>query len=79
MSLKAQLEDTINEATTLREQLSTSEDVKARALDQAKLLESQKTRLVEESEDRAKIRYHELEHELDEKTHNFEETIAELQ
>jgi hypothetical protein len=50
-----------------------------RALEQVRSLESQKTRLVEESEDRAKTRLLELEHELEEKTANFEETIAELQ
>jgi hypothetical protein len=35
--------------------------------------------MMEESEDRAKIRYLELERELDEKTQDFEETLRDMQ
>ena len=38
----------------MREQLATSEDVKSRALDQVKSLESQKARMIDETEGRAK-------------------------
>jgi hypothetical protein len=44
----------VTEAQTLREQLATSEDIKARAIDQVKSLESQKARMIDETEDRAK-------------------------
>jgi t-SNARE complex subunit (syntaxin) len=79
LSLKAQVDDAVTEATTLREQLATSEEVKTKALDQVRQLESQKARMMEESEDRAKIRYLELERELDEKTQDFEETLRDMQ
>lgn len=59
--------------------MSSSEDVKSRALDQVKSLESQKARLIDETEDRAKQRYLELEKELDEKTRDFEDTLREMQ
>ena len=48
-------------------------------MDQVRQLESQKARMMEESEDRAKIRYLELERELDEKTQDFEETLRDMQ
>jgi len=54
LSLKAQCDDAVTEAQTLREQLATSEDIKARAIDQVKSLESQKARMIDETEDRAK-------------------------
>ena len=44
----------MTEAQTLREQLSTSEEVKTKALEQVRLLETQKARMLEEGEDRAK-------------------------
>ena len=53
--------------------------MKSRALDQVKSLESQKARLIDETEDRAKQRYLELEKELDEKTRDFEDTLREMQ
>ena len=75
LQLKSQLDDALTEAQTLREQLATSEDIKARSLEQLRALESTKTRLFEESEDRAKQRYIELERELEEKNREFEETV----
>jgi hypothetical protein len=75
LTLKAQVEDAVTEAQTLREQLSASEEVKGKALEQVRVLESQKARMLEEGEDRAKIRYAELERELEDKTQEFEDTI----
>ena len=43
------------------------------------MLESQKARMLEEGEDRAKIRYSELERELEDKTQEFEDTLREMQ
>jgi hypothetical protein len=43
------------------------------------MLESQKARMLEEGEDRAKLRYAELEHELEDKTQEFEDTLREMQ
>jgi t-SNARE complex subunit (syntaxin) len=79
LSLKAQVEDAVTEAQTLRDQLSTSEEVKTKALDQVRLLETQKARMLEEGEDRAKLRYTELEREIEEKTVEFEDTLREMQ
>jgi hypothetical protein len=42
LSLKAQVDDAVTEAQTLRDQLATSEEVKIRALEQVKQLESSK-------------------------------------
>lgn len=78
LSLNSQLEDALNEIVTLKEQLSTTEEVKSKATDQLKVLESLKSRMVEESEDRAKSRYLELERELEEKTQEFEESLSEM-
>ena len=75
LTLKAQVDDAVTEAQTLREQLSASEEVKGKALEQVRVLESQKARMLEEGEDRAKIRYAELERELEDKTQEFEDTI----
>ena len=52
---------------TLREQLVGSEEIKNRALEQVKALDSQKLKLVEESEERAKNKQGELEKELEDK------------
>ena len=79
LSLKAQVEDAVTEAQNLRDQLSTSEEVKTKALDQVRLLETQKARMLEEGEDRAKLRYTELEREIEEKTVEFEDTLREMQ
>jgi len=79
LSLKAQVEDAVTEAQALRDQLSTSEEVKIKALDQVRLLETQKARMLEEGEDRAKMRYTELEREIEEKTVEFEDTLREMQ
>jgi hypothetical protein len=79
LTLKAQVEDAVTEAQTLREQLSASEEVKNKALDQVRMLESQKARMLEEGEDRAKLRYAELERELEDKTQEFEDTLREMQ
>ena len=78
LSLKAQVEDAVTEAQALKEQLSTSEEVKTKALEQVRLLETQKARMLEEGEDRAKQRYTELERELEDKTLEFEETLREM-
>jgi hypothetical protein len=43
------------------------------------MLESQKARMLEEGEDRAKLRYAELERELEDKTQEFEDTLREMQ
>jgi hypothetical protein len=78
LSLKAQVEDAVTEASALREQLATSEEVKTRALDQVRTLEAAKARLLEEGEDKAKQRYSELERELEDKTTEFEDTLREM-
>ena len=62
----------------MREQLSASEEVKTKSLEQVRLLETQKARMLEEGEDRAKQRYTELERELEEKTTEFEDTLREM-
>ena len=72
------MEDAVTEAQTLREQLSASEEVKTKSLEQVRLLETQKARMLEEGEDRAKQRYTELERELEEKTTEFEDTLREM-
>jgi hypothetical protein len=67
------LEDALAEAATLREQLAASEEVRTKALDQAKVSDSLRARVLEESEHRAASRFLELERELDDKTRDFEE------
>jgi hypothetical protein len=47
--------------------------------DQVRVLETQKARMLEEGEDRAKLRYTELEREIEEKTVEFEDTLREMQ
>ena len=55
-----------------------SEEVKAKALEQVKSLDTQKVRMVEESESRAQLRQVELEKELEDKTREYEDTIKEM-
>lgn len=40
LTLKAQVEDAVTESQTLREQLSASEEIKGKALEQVRVLES---------------------------------------
>lgn len=63
----------------MREQLGQSEEVKNRALEQIKNLDTQKLRMIEESEVRAKNKQTELERELEEKTKEYDDTIKEMQ
>jgi hypothetical protein len=59
--------------------LSTSEDQKNRALEAVKNLDTQKVKMFEETQERAKVKQLELEREIEEKSRNYEQTIQEIQ
>lgn len=63
----------------LRDQLQSSEETKYRALEQIKNLDTQKLRLIEETESLSKAKQIELETDLEEKTREYEFTIRETQ
>lgn len=75
LSLKIQIEDYQKEVVQLRDQLTSSEEQKNRALEAVKNLDTQKIKLFEESEERAKQKQYELEREIEEKCRDYEETI----
>jgi hypothetical protein len=79
MSLKIQVADFEKEISSLREALSLAEESKAKSHDLLKNLDSQKLKLLEESDIRHKQREADLEREIEEKTRDFEENIRDVQ
>ena len=79
MSLKIHIEDFQRENGQLREQLHSSDEQKNKALETIKNLDTQKIRMMEESEERSKLKLFDLERELEDKTHEFEEAMKEMQ
>lgn len=73
------MDDALTESQTLKDQLSTSEDTRQRQLTQIRTLESQVSRVTEDTDARAKSKYLELERELEEKSTEFESSLAEMQ